>query len=507
MSRFGDSARCAVAALALGCLAACGTTLPAGVSSASGTGALPTDLGSSAPTGYLPSATGDQATASGGERGAASGPLTSVPPTSAPGSALSAEGLPVAGRGFDAQHVYVGFPTNNDVNQAAGALGLGALNFGDQNAIIDAVVAAANARGGLLGRQVVAIKHDLRTADLQTDPANAAESTCTALTQDRKVVAVVNVVAAIDVQAFYSCLAKRDTPVMSAGFTSVDDPFLASFAPYLTKLTAASWTKLLPVWVDRLAAQKYFSSWDTVRGAAGAAPVKVGLLYPSVQPQQRVFADLHRRLVARGLTVVPDEQYAVASLQEEGAAMSSAVLRFGAAGVTHVLASDSDVLLFMQAADKQQYHPRYGLTSYLAPAAALQAIVPASQLNGAIGIGWLPVSDVDAAHAPGPVGPGETVCRRVLAKAGVDITDAGARTIAFAECDGVNLVVAAVTSGGGFGGARFKAGRGRAGGSFASALVWRSALSASRADLPGAVRDLVFRNGAFVYSSAAQRPL
>jgi hypothetical protein len=415
--------------------------------------------------------------------------------------------LPAKGRGYDEKNVYLGFPTNNDVNQAAGALGLGALDFGDQDAIIDAVVAELNARGGLLGRRVVAVKHDLKTADLQTDPATMAEQTCTALTEDRPVVAVVNVVAAIDVKGFYGCLAKHHTPVVSAGFTVVDDAFLSEFSPHLTKLTAASFTHLTPVWLDRLAALRYFTGWDTVQGRGGGAPVKVGLLYPAQQPQQRIFADVHRRLVARGLTVVPDVQYATTSLDAEGAAMSNAVLSFNSQQVTHVLSSDSDVLLFMQAADKQQYHPRYGLTSYHAPAAALQAIVPASQLVGALGVGWLPVSDVDPAHSPGQVGPGEKACRATMSRHQVSVAEAGARTVAFAECDGVALLAATVAAAHAFDAAALRVAAGVVGPRFASALVWSSALSSRRADLPGSARDLGFDGSAFRYLSSTGRRL
>ena len=486
-------------------LAACGTTVPVGSSAVAGGGAPGGTDGLSLPSAapQLPLTPGSDGEAfaplgPGGVR--ATNPATpygAEPPvgTLPPGT------VPRSGRGYDASHVYLGFPTNNDVNEAAGALGLGALDFGDQNAIIDAVVAEVNARGGLLGRTVVAVKHDLKTADLQTDAATSAEETCRALTEDHQVVAVVNVVAAIDVPAFYSCLGHHSTPVVSAGFTPVDDRYLADYAPYLYRLTAASFSHVTPLWLDRLRALRYFTGWDTVLGRAGSAPVKVGLLYPSVQPQQRIFADVHKRLVARGITVVPDVQYSTQSLNAEGAAMSNAVLSFNSAGVTHVLSSDSDVLLFMQAADKQQYHPRYGLTSYHAPAAALQAIVPASQLVGALGIGWLPISDVDAAHSPGSVGSGEAACRKTMAKHGVDVTAAGAATVAFADCDAVGLLTQAFARVGGLAAEQLRRGVVVVGPSFSSALVWSSALSASRADLPGSARDIGFDGAAFHYLS------
>ena len=507
--RYGGAVRLAsFTAFLLLTVAGCGTTVPI---SATVAGGQPGTLDQGLSPGPGASAPGEQSLLGSGPvtGGEASTSGSGVSPGQAPASGgaggLDApSGMAATGRGYDAKHVYLGFPTNNDVNQAAGALGLGALNFGDQNAIIDAVVADVNAHGGVLGRAVVAVKHDLKTADLQSDPSKSAEETCRALSEDRSVVAVVNVVAAIDLSTFYSCLAHHDTPVVSAGFTAVDDPFLRQFSPYLYRLTAASFSRLTPVWVARLAALRYFSSWDTLSGGPGSAPVKVGLLYPSVQPQQRIFADLHGLLVARGLTVVPDVQYTTASLDAEGAAMSNAVLSFNSQHVTHVLSSDSDVLLFMQAADKQRYRPRYGLTSYHAPAAALQAIVPASQLAGALGVGWLPISDVDTQHSPGAVGPGETACRDSMKRHGIDIAEAGAATIAFAECDGVSLVTQAARRIGGFGAQALRSGVSGVGPTFSSALVWRSGLTVSRSDLPGSVRDIAFVGSSFQYLSRAE---
>lgn len=409
--------------------------------------------------------------------------------------------MPVTGRGYNARTLYLGFPTNNDVNDSAKNLGLAALNFGDIPAQIKAVLDDVNKNGGVLGREVVPVFHDIKTADLQRDPNGQAQATCAAFTEDRKVVAVINVVAGIDLPTFYACLAKRDTPVVSAGFTPVDDAFVANFSPYLYKLTSASFTSLTPVWIARLAAQRYFTGWNTSTGSPGPAPAKIGLLYPAVQPQQRIFASVKQQLIRDGYDVAKEFQYSVASLDQESASMASAVLAFNSAGVTHVLSSEADALLFMTAAENQRYRPRYGLTSYHAPAAALQGTVPGAQLVGSMGVGWLPVSDVDSAHNPGPVGPGETACRKIMQDHGVDITSAGAATVAFAECDGIHLMLRAVIAQRDASSAGVRAGVGRIGPTFSSALIRQSGLSTSRAVMPGAVRDFAYDGSAYRYTS------
>jgi hypothetical protein len=317
---------------------------------------------------------------------------------------------------------------------------------------------------------------------------------------------VINIVAAIDLPTFYSCLAKHQTPIVSAGFVPVDDRLFATFAPYLYKTTSASFTALSPVWIDRLTAMGYFHGWDTNSGSSASTPAKVGLLYPARQPQQRIFAALKARLVAQGIQVVKDFQYDASSLDRESRDMSNAVVQFRSAGVTHVLSSESDVLLFMTAADSQHYRPRYGLNSYHAPAAQLQGTVPATQLVGSMGVGWLPITDVDAAHTPGSVGPGEKRCRQIMHDAGQDISSAAPAVVAFSLCDGVHMVVQGIAAAGTPSAQGLRAGLSQIGATFHSALTWQSGLS-RRYDLPGAVRDFRYDNGAYHFLSAQNRPL
>lgn len=471
-------------------------------SAPSSTGAVTAAGGTASRTGRSPVGSSTDPRTGGSSTGA--GPATGSSSTAAAGG--SAASLPPTGRGYDVRHVFIGFPTNNDVSTAA-PKGIGVTNFGDQQAQVKAVVADVNSRGGLLGRTVVPVFHDIRTADLESDPENAAQATCTAFTDDHPVVAVVNIVATIDRPTLYSCLAKHQTPIVTAGFIPIDDQALDAFAPYLYKLTGATFDVLTPVWISHLLSMGYFHGWDTTGGSPAPGKARVGLLYPDIQPQVRIFAKVRSTLEARGVDVVKEYQYDVSSLDAESSGMANAVLQFRNSNVTHVLSSESDALLFMEAADSQHYRPRYGLTSYHAPAAQLQGTVPASQLTGSMGVGWLPVSDVDSAHNPGPVGPGERSCRRVMARAGEDISSVGAAVVALALCDGVHAVVDGVAAAGDPSAAGLRAGLTRIGPQFESALTWRSAFSSDRADLPGAVREFAFDGSAFRYVSSRRYQL
>jgi hypothetical protein len=501
----------AVLAVATGCGTTVSGVSSGGGNSPGGSGLSGPAAASSALGGAAAAGNGNGLASGAGSSGGAASANTSIAGQPANGSGGIAGGstvgnASVAGRGYDAHRLYLGFPTNNDVNRAAPS-GIGATDFGDQPSIIKAVVNDINRRGGLLGRTVVPLFHDIATANLETDPSSQAQATCTAFTQDAHVVAVVNIVAAIDLPTFYSCLAHHDTPLISAGFVPADDALFNSYAPYLYKLTAASFTRLTPVWLTRLAAMGYFHGWNTTTGGPGSGAVKVGLLYPAQQPQQRIFADIKRRLTASGYTVAKEYQYDASSLNNESASMSNAVLQMRNAGVTHLLSSESDVLLFMTAADSQHYRPRYALTSYHAPAVQLQGTVPNSQLVGSMGVGWLPDSDVDSNHNPGPVSAGETSCRKLMTAAGQGTATASAEIVEFAICDAVRLIADAINVSKAATSSALHVGLSRLGAGFASALTWRNGLAANRYDVPGAVREFAFNGSAYSYLSSKLYPL
>lgn len=156
----------------------------------------------------------------------------------------------------------------------------------------------------------MSVFRDIKTADLETDPQSQAQATCIAFTEDHQVVAVVNIVAAIDLPTFFACLARHDTPLVSAGFVPADNALLSTYAPYLHKTTAATFDVLAPVWIDRLSALGYFGGWNAASGSAAATAAHVGLLYPEAQRQRRIFAKVKSLLAQRHITVAKEVAYA-----------------------------------------------------------------------------------------------------------------------------------------------------------------------------------------------------
>jgi hypothetical protein len=436
----------------------------------------------------------------------------SAPPGSTntgPASAASSQttGTSLTGRGYDAKHVYIGFPTQTDASSAAKGLGIAGLNFGDQVGEIRAAIALVNRRGGILGRQAVPVFHDIKTASLETDPETAAQAACTAFTQDTLVAAVVNLVAGIDRDTFYACLKNRGVPAATGGYIAFDDTTMRAFSPYVYHIGVASYDAVIPTWLTRLKALGYFSGWDTTAGGPGAAPVKIGLLYAQQQPQARIAAKLKAAFVQRGYTIAAEFAYDASTFDTTTRGMAAAVLPFRSAGVTHVFTLDSAVLAFMLAAENQHYRPRYALNTYHGPGAALQGNV-AAQLVGSMGIGWAPTSDVDSGHDPGSVGPAAAACEKAMRDAGVDVSSRSALWVAMMFCDGVSLLAAAANAGGGFTAAAAQTGVSRLTGRFPSATVFNpSGLTGTRLFLASRTRDFAWSTACscFVYGQGTSQ--
>lgn len=126
--------------------------------------------------------------------------------------------------------------------------------------------------------------------------------------------------------------------------------------------------------------------------------------------------------------------------------IANAVVRFRVARVDRVVAVDvgMGIGLFMQFAEAQQYRPRYGVNTTNAPT-SLIANVPHEQLRGAIGIGFAPLIDVDAAQDPGAPATREE-CIGIFRRAGIPV---GGRNLfgAFASlsfCDSILMSRAAM---------------------------------------------------------------
>jgi hypothetical protein len=502
----------ALAAAGVILISACGSTVrspsssPAGSASVDGAqapaaGVLAADGAVLSPANGVPASTSQTQAAAGAlSSGSTPVPRATKAASGRPaGTARSAgptsvtKAIPAKGPGWDEKHVYVGIITASDAAGALQALGI-SLNPGDQIADAEAVVADLNAKGGLFGRQVVLIVKDDRGAEVLADPSAAGAADCAYFAQDHPVISVVNTDATLDLDSFRACFAKARIPLITLTTTPFDDQTGAGLAPYFYNALVVSWSRLAPILLTRLQAQSYFGGWNTTTGTASSTTkAKVGVLYGTDTAGSRDGPALVAGLQRAG--------YATDTFQySQNGDAASAVLRFAQNGVTHVIGIDVFQFFFMTSARSQHYLPRYGVTTYNAPEALLRANGDPAQLAGAVGVGWYPSLDTDAAHDPGP-GPGKADCLAALAKGGQSFEGKRfAEAVAMAECDGIHLAVYGAKAGGGLDPVTVRAGIVKLGASFPTGGGFASGLSSTNFAMPGAGRDLGWDAGCSCFS-------
>jgi hypothetical protein len=439
---------------------------------------------------------GTDSSSGGGSRPVGSG---SAPPVS--GAART------AGHGYDARHIYLGFNTIDNLRTFSEAAGVETLDFGDMKADAEAAMAAINARGGVLGRKLVGVYHDEDVSEATTNPAANSQRTCTALTQDHKVfAAVINDTAGDDNDNFYSCMSKAGTPIFTGADLHFDRARFNQYAGYVYTMQAPTWDVFAPVFLNRLAALKYFRPWNTATGAPGSSPGNLGLLFSDTPEGHRIAGITARLAAARGATVVP-YFYADGTTQGVGAWASSiqaSVLQFRGNDVTHVIADAASITIFATAAEQQRYRPRYGVQSLnvLHPS---NESVPRGQYNGAVGVGWLPSHDTNSVE-----GAAAASCLRDLAARGHSYAGKSEPTfIALMICDAVRLITGALNASGTLSVAGLATGIGTFGPRFEPAATFRSGFSAGRRDIVGAVRDVGYdaKCSCFRYASRTLWPI
>jgi len=509
-SSMPDRATATMGALALAAavtLAGCGTTVPRSereAAQSTGLGATSASTAATAATAGGSAASGVQtlgatglagaAVATDGTPGAGNSPAATSGPaigattgSSLSGTASSRE-IPPTGRGWDTKHVYIGVTTEQDFEATASSLGYGGIDPGDTSAQATAFADDINRHGGLFGRTVVLSFIDVPSISTAENPDPEAQAVCTEFTQDRPVIAVVNIVTILDGTTLRSCLAQAGVPLFNGSDAAMDNQAAQSLSPYLYSLVAPSWNLLAPALILSLKAQGYFGGWNSALGRPDPTkPVKVGVLTDDTSVGGQVSAIITKALTAAGYPGAVAFQYA-----PPGSDIFPAILYFAGHGVTHIISDDIELSAFQLDAQTQDYVPRYGITTYNDPYANLQKVAPAAQNTGDVGIGWAPTYDVSASNDPGPVSSAETSCAALETAAGVQNSDRLADAFGYVVCDGIRLVADAAGSGGGFSPLDLYRGSVEIGAGFHSAFTFSSGLSATNLTVPDAGRPLAY---------------
>ena len=128
------------------------------------------------------------------------------------------------------------------------------------------------------------------------------------------------------------------------------------------------------------------------------------------------------------------------------AQIGNTAVRYKSDGITHVMMMDIGgnlAFFFMQAAERQQYAPRYGWHSgsgntaianaYKGTAGEQQA---RNQMEDAVSIGFSPTIDANAEDVPSwGKSPAKKVCYQQMRQGGVEMEDSNARALAEGVCD------------------------------------------------------------------------
>lgn len=429
--------------------------------------------------------------------------------TNASGSGGSPNpGLPVSrgtgpslqGVGWDAHTVNIGVPTEEDLQRYLGTVGI-SFNPGSIQGDVRAIAADLNAKGGLFGRKILPLFHDNSTTSLQSNPEAAAQANCSDFTQDHHVIAVLNGVTPIDTDAFRQCLKQHRVPLLSIGYATYDDEIYRQFGPYLWTTAMPDLSRFIPGYVSDLATATYFSGWDTKASRPAGTPAKVGLLEPDTRFGHVTATLLQAALRSHGILVEAPFFY-TENGSSYGSDMSSAVLKFNTAGVTHILDITNvaaPVLVFAQTAQRQRYFPRYGMSSWLLPSQAATIFAQSgiqAQLNGSIGVGWTPGGDVNTAQDPGET-PAQRECRNILARGGQTFAGDGQRYalfVGYVLCDAIRLLVTGALDSRDLTPDAIAAGIARAGSRVPVAATFKNGSSSTTRALPSAFRDLYYTN-------------
>ena len=319
------------------------------------------------------------------------------------------------------------------VNAAVSSTGAEGSAAGDIRAQYRAVASYLNAHGGLAGRKIRLVEHEV---DISSDTSTAAQAICENWTTDNKVAAGLGATAQGEFEILVSCLAKRNTLAIGTNYNVGARSAFRRYRPYYYAPAALEMVTAGRAYIEGLAAQRYFSP-----------DVKVGILvYDSPEFREAMRDGVLPALRRQGVT--PTETIWItppSALSDQGKLVSdiqAATLKMKAQGVTHVLFLDGNASIsyfFMKQAESQNYTPRYGLSTLSYPS-FLQANFDADQLGDALTVGWMPTQDVDMPHLP--PNQARALCQKIMKDASLEATVQTDLTIQLSICSNFFLLKA-----------------------------------------------------------------
>jgi hypothetical protein len=343
--------------------------------------------------------------------------------TSSPGGGVTSKLVPAHAPGITKTTIYLGLAYSSQ--SAAGDKAIGAAGAApsyDTRNVFNSVVNYANAHGGFAGRKLQALYYDV---NLTTDSNTQDQSACAFWTQDNKSFAVEGGDNILD-----AC--GQNAGALSLGAGSATEATFKQY-PNLVDPDATALDRLGSVTAAGLYKAGYFSgkvglvTWDDPNYRAtitnGYLPV---LSSHHITPAQITYVAIPQQIGALG---------------DMSAAVSSAVAKFKALGIDHVIVQDGpagvwagDGLTFewMNQAKSQDYYPRYGENTLNSPGTTIN---PSDEQNKSLAISD---GDIDSSNDQGwHPNASRQHCFQIEAQAGYPVSPSNENDegLASAACD------------------------------------------------------------------------
>jgi hypothetical protein len=329
------------------------------------------------------------------------------------------------GMGVTASQILLGIEAANDINQATATVGAKTDNPEEKD-VAAAVIGWINDHGGIAGRKVVYVRQ--QTDETSGTWAAHAQAACSNFAEDNHVFAAISSSVGGD-DSLAGCMTNHRTPLVEQDFWPFDAGEYAQFGNFLYQPGRAIPERWTVGYVEGLFSHHFFDGG------------KVGIIRFDKPVFANMAASMRRQLGTHGIPVV-DEQAVltpggVADFGAMGAQIGNAILTFRSKGVDRVLFAEwAGILPFVMlaAADGQGYHPHYGFSS-IDRANTQAGQSSASQLRGALNVGWTPDEDVDISQDRR--GGNAALCMQIAKEKGVAGSPGGQRLYMQIFCDSI----------------------------------------------------------------------
>lgn len=353
------------------------------------------------------------------------------------------------GPGITSDTIKVGVSYADDVEEANEAIGAGGATQINERRAWEVMLKYVNAHGGVSGRKLVPVFHRLSAASAEPYEQQDQER-CAHFTQDDPVFVADG---GFKTENGISCMQEAGlVTVTTNGLRYKSRSFFERYPTYL-EFDGIDNDSIALMYADNMKKMRYFDKGYKLGIVTWDDPEYANPTRQTLIPRLK---QLGIRVSDVAFISTPDSGGEIGNAAGQ---IGSTAVRFNGEGITHVMFMDLGAnlaLFFTQAAQRQQYAPRYGLTSASGNTALADLLASGGnsgdarqQLEDAVAVGWVPSIDVHADDTPSWANPqARQVCYQRMRQGGIKMDSGNARTLAAAVCDAVWTIQATLETAG-----------------------------------------------------------